>query len=195
MKHNFLILFLLFLTGCAANVSRHGYQIDPKKQIAECSTPIKLRADLSNSDVQKLGMIDVYDANLVSANCDESIVLGILKNDSCQLGADLINITKERQPDYIFSVCYQVKADFIKFKTPPSSGMLVSDPQYDWAKVQERGAASKQKGTRAYAIAVGAGVGGAVGAGIGGAVGAAGAGAATAAAAGVAGVDGAPASH
>jgi len=160
-------LTLFLLTGCSANVTRHGYQIDPKKQVAECATPIKLKADLTNSDIQKLGMIDVYDANLVSVNCDESIVLGMLKTDSCHLGADMINITEERQPDYIFSVCYRVKADFIKFKSAPSSTLLASDPQYDWAKVQARGAISKQKGNNAYFGAV---VGGAAGGAVGGAV-------------------------
>ena len=161
-----LIAFMLTAIGCAANVSRHGYQIDSGKKILSCDTPIKLNASFDKKDVITLGSIEVSDGNLISKDCDEETVLNIVRQDSCQLAADVINLTEEIQPDYFFSVCYRIKADFLKFNIAPIGQAIVSDPQYEWEKVRERGAISRQRGAAAYGAAIGSGIAGGTGAGV-----------------------------
>jgi len=159
-------IFLFGLGGCSPGVSRYGYTIKEDQKVEDCPMPFKLK--FSITDTKKLGNIEVYDHNLISSNCDIFTVLSILKRDGCYLGADLINITEEKYPDYIWSVCYRVKADFIKIDKGETKG-LESDPQYDLAKLKQEGEASRKRGNAAYINAVGAGlVGGAVGGAMGG---------------------------
>jgi hypothetical protein len=165
LKYCITGLIIIILYGCSANVARYGYKLNQTEVIPECSTPIKLKAEFDQSEVKKLGSIKVYDANLVSKNCDEESVLTIAKRDACHLGADVINITRENQPDYFWSVCYRIKADFLKFNDPQQAETIESDPQYEWRKVQKRGAISRRKGKQAYGMAVGAGVAGGLGGG------------------------------
>lgn len=130
--------------------------------------PFKLKFSLAENETKKLGNIEVYDHNLISSNCDIYTVLSILKGDGCYLGADYINITEEKYPDYIWSVCYRVKAEFVKTDKGKTE-KFESDPQYDFAKLKQEGEVSRRRGNAAYMNAVGGGlVGGVVGGAIGG---------------------------
>ncbi len=167
MKKSILIILVILFTGlcsCSPGVSRYGYTLKEEQLVADCTVPIKLKFLYKEDDMNKLGSIEVYDHNLISTNCDIYTVLNILKRDACYLGADLIDITKEKYPDYIFSVCYRVKADFLKFSKSQQTQKFESDPQYDWEKIRVEGEISRKKGNAAYWSAVGAGAaGGAVG--------------------------------
>lgn len=152
------------LCGCSAGVSRVGYSIDEQRNMSKCNIPIKLKAYFNDGEFDKMGAISIYDYNLISVDCDIAIALGTIKQDACYLGADVINITEEKYPDYVWSVCYRVNADFIKLHDRQQAQNIQSDPQYEWTKIEKEGAISRQIGKAAYWGAVGAGaIGGAVG--------------------------------
>lgn len=121
----------LALGGCASVMTRYGYELKdiPKRDASlGCSIPVKKNFQYHRDDVEVLGSIKAGDSGL-SFECGKGYVLGIFRQEACALGADLINITYERNLD-IWSSCYRAKADFLRFKDRTKVSVLESDPDY-----------------------------------------------------------------
>ncbi len=152
----FLAQFLLF--GCAAAVKRQGYSVVNSQIVADCKVLILGYEPFDPNRMELLGSIEMYDTGF-SLYCDEEYVLRKMKEEACALGADIVNITDEKQPDF-WSTCYRAKADFIRFKNREEAALIESDPHYDPVKVRER----SQETWRRVQAAISAGImGGTVG--------------------------------
>ena len=121
----------LLLAGCAAGITRTGYKPTPNQSPG--GTPgrpiaIQSHAIYNSDDVVVLGSIHVYDTGFSTA-CDEADVLGIFLKDASALDADLIDITEEKEPDFLSS-CYRARATFLHFKDREKAKSLVSDAKY-----------------------------------------------------------------
>lgn len=150
---------LVASTGCQLGITRIGYTVAETQSAAQsCQVRFRLKARFDELEVTKLGTIVVHDHNLSSQECDIATVLGMLRRDACYLGADVVNITEEKQPDYVWSICYRATADFLRMNDPKKAEGMQSDPRYDWAKIEREGAIARQKGKNAYWKALGVGL-------------------------------------
>jgi outer membrane lipoprotein SlyB len=158
----------LLVSGCAAGISRTGYKLPPgqtSKDLPLRPIAIQYNAKYDTNDVVVLGSIHDYDTS-VSTHCDEAFILDIFCREGGMLGADLINITEEHQPDF-WSTCYRAKATFLKFKDREKAKSYVSDAKYSPEEITKRVTAANK---RTEGIIIGAAVGGALGGAIGGAM-------------------------
>lgn len=137
----------LMVSGCAAGITRTGYKL-PKNQnpnaTANCRIAIKNNFKYDTNDVTVLGSIHAYDTGL-STDCDEAAVLDIFVKDGCMLGADVINITDEKQPSPWTSSCYRARATFLRFKDRELAKNVVSDPKYAPQLIIDRSVASGKR--------------------------------------------------
>ena len=122
---------ILLNSGCASGIKRTGYKL-PKEQNAKtlpiCPIVIKSHAQFETGAVVVLGHIDAYD-NGISVHCDEAYAFNLFAREACALGADIINITEEKQPDF-WSTCYRAKAEFLRFEDREKAIGLLSDSRY-----------------------------------------------------------------
>jgi hypothetical protein len=154
-------LCCLFLIGCAAGIKRTGYtqeEIEHFNDYSNCHIKIKKEANLDGYDFRLMGKVKVYDTEF-SMDCDEEYVFSLLRNEACALGADLINITNEKPPNF-WSTCYQVEVELLKILNEEQASKIVSDPHYEWSLIQERGAKGRKKQKTRFSGAV---TGGAIG--------------------------------
>lgn len=151
------------LSGCTSGITRTGYRLPSgQTSVAATNSPIaiKCNAHYSTNDVVLLGSIHAYDTGF-STRCDEAYVLGIFSEEGRMLGADVINITEERQPDF-WSTCYQAKAQFLHFKDRKMAMEVYSDPKYAPDLVAERSNKSIQLEAAEAGGAIGGLIGGAI---------------------------------
>jgi hypothetical protein len=165
MKILFPVVAMVLLCGCAAGVSRYGYSVEPSIHSAVPDIAIKKDAHFEKEDVDVLGRIKVYD-KFFSTKCDEATVFDIVLGDAGALGADLVNILWDKQPGYVWTVCYRMEAEFLRFHDREMAENIHSDPKYELACIQRRGEVGRQRKDKAYALAVVGGATGPVGAGI-----------------------------
>ena len=151
MKTNLMIFpcsLAILVSGCAAGITRTGYQL-PKSQeenkLQRCPIAIQCHAKYDTNNIVVLGSIHEYDTGF-SVYCDEAYILDIFCREGCMLGADIINITEEHQPD-LWSTCYRAKAEFLRFKDKDRERAkeLLSDPKYAPNLIIERSAKSKKR--------------------------------------------------
>ena len=70
---------------------------------SDCSRVlIRKRADIPEDVAVVVGRMSATDTG-VSSGCDERTILSIFKKDACALGADIVNITQESQPELVTS--------------------------------------------------------------------------------------------
>jgi len=122
----------ILASGCAAGITRTGYQLPPgqtSKDLPRHSIAIRCNWKYATNDVVVLGSIHAYDTGL-STDCDEAYVLDIFCREGTMLGADIINITEEKEPNPWTSTCYRAKAEFLRFKNREEATNLVSDAKY-----------------------------------------------------------------
>ena len=162
------ILFLcsaaVFISGCAAGITRTGYKLPPNqnsKDLTRCPIAIQSNAKIDTNDVVLLGSIHAYD-NGLSTGCDEAAILDIFCREGCLLGADLINITNEKQPNPWTSTCYRARASFLRFKDRDKVKGLVSDAKYAPDLIIERSVATGQRNKEVLVGAVAGGLLGAI---------------------------------
>src|ERR1041385_1967799 len=162
----FLCFIALFISGCAAGISRTGYHLPPNKtakDLERCPIAIKAHWKYNTNDVVLLGSIHDYDTGF-SENCDELAILDIFIKEGCMLGADVINITEENDPSIWSSSCYRAKADFLRLKERDQATNLVSDPQYVPEQIALHAETIRKRNNNALiGVAVGAGIGGVIG--------------------------------
>jgi hypothetical protein len=157
-----MILFCaaLFISGCAAGITRTGYQLPPGQTSKDLpKRPIAIRCEwkYDTNDVVVLGIIHDYDTGF-STDCDEVAILDIFLREGAMLGADIINITEEKQPSVWTSSCYRAKAEFLRFKDRQKAIGLVSDAKYAPKAIIERAAKYSKRNTEVLAGAVSGGL-------------------------------------
>ena len=141
-----LTLIISILSGCAAGISRTGYDSQDLPEVASvsnCNIAIKYQANYTEEEVDIIGEIKAYDTGF-SVYCDEAYVLNIFCEEACKQGADLVNITKEKYPSWKSS-CYRAKAEFLKFKDRDMIKSLVSDKKYAPELIIERSQETAQR--------------------------------------------------
>lgn len=139
MKNRFAVFVLaatFFVMGCSAGVSRQGYTLSKECVPSNCSVLVLGYEAFNETRMERLGSIEMYDTGF-SIWCDEEYVLNRMKNEACALGADIVNITDEKYPDF-WSSCYRAKADFIRLKNKEEANFVKADPHYDMVKIRER---------------------------------------------------------
>jgi hypothetical protein len=152
----------IFVSGCAAGISRTGYNLPAGQTVKNLpKRPIAIQCDAKydTNDVVVLGSIHAYDTGF-STDCDEVAILDIFLREGTMLGADIINITEEKQPSIWTSSCYRAKAEFLHFKDREKAIGLVSDSKYAPKAVIER---SAKYSKRSMEVLVGAASGGLLG--------------------------------
>jgi outer membrane lipoprotein SlyB len=162
----------ILLSGCASGISRTGYRLPAGKPPADIATRlivVKRDAHYDTNEVTVLGSIHAYDTGF-STRCDESYVLSIFSEEGRILGADVINLTEEEEPNF-WSSCYQAKAQFLRFKDRKKTIGLTSDPRYAPDLVAERSIDSIEQGTaNLNTVVLGSVLGGAIGGAIAGGI-------------------------
>lgn len=136
----------ILLSGCAVGITRTGYRLPANvnsKNLQRCRIAIQYHAKYDTNDVVVLGSIDAYDTGF-STDCDEAYVLDIFCREACSLGADLVDITEEKEPD-MWSSCYRAKAKFLRFKDREKAKGLVSDAKYAPNLIIERSVKSHKR--------------------------------------------------
>jgi hypothetical protein len=153
----------ILVSGCAAGITRTGYQLpagQTSKDLPKRPIAIQCNAKFDTNDVVVLGTIHAYDTGF-STDCDEVYVLDIFCREGSMLGADIVNITEEKQPNPWTSTCYRATAQFLRFKDREKAEGLVSDAKYAPNLIVER---SAKYSKRNKDVLVGAVAGGLLGA-------------------------------
>jgi hypothetical protein len=143
----FLGVAVILLSGCAVGITRTGYQLPPGKVSKDLPLePVAIQANVlySTNEVDVLGSIHAYD-NGFSTDCDEATVIETFCREGHMLGADLIDITDEKQPNPWTSTCYRANATFLRYKDRERAKGLVSDPHYAPDLIVERANAATHR--------------------------------------------------
>lgn len=104
-----LISFILIGCGGTHHIARSGYEIGAYTKQG-CSVVFGRELKPNLNSVQK-GSISLTDKG--SSKCSPQDAFDILRNEACELDANLIVISNERMPD-IGSSCYRCDAAFYK---------------------------------------------------------------------------------
>ena len=164
MKRTLMVVLssaVIFVSGCASAIKRTGYQLSEgqsAKRLERCPVAIQCNANHEKTNVEVLGSINASDTGF-SVDCDEAYVLDIFCKEACALGADLVLITEEKQPDF-WSTCYRARAEFLRFKDRDKAKDLFSDARYAPELIIDRSEISKK---RTRAVITGAVMGGVLG--------------------------------
>jgi hypothetical protein len=125
----FFVLSLAVSTSCSTNskLTRKGYTLseNQKVKIGDCKVFITSKKSKLFEAAKKLGTIEASDSGM-GVNCQEDYVIRNFISDACALGANVLNITSETQPNF-WSTCYRAEADFLSMEN--TSG-LTTDPNY-----------------------------------------------------------------
>lgn len=157
------------VSGCAVGISRTGYKLPAGQttgDLPQHRIVIQYQVKYDTNDVEVLGSIHAYDTGF-STDCNEARVLDIFCREGAMLGADVVDITEEHQPNPLTSTCYRARATFLRYKDREKAKHLVSDARYSPEAVAKRVAAAHKHNEEAL---VGAVAGGVVGGAIGGVV-------------------------
>lgn len=152
------------LSGCAVGIERTGYKLPAGQTSSNLPRrPIAIQCDVhyNTNDVVVLGSIHAYDTGL-SIDCDEAAVLDTFCREANMLGADVVDITEEKQPSVWTSTCYRAKAEFLRFKDREKARNLVSDAKYAPELIVERSAKFSKRSREVIAGAVFGGLLGAI---------------------------------
>ncbi|MDR3456671.1 MAG: hypothetical protein P4N60_04450 [Verrucomicrobiae bacterium] len=151
---------VILLSGCAAGITRTGYQLPPGKVSKDLpleAVPIQANVQYSTNEVDVLGSIHAYD-NGFSTDCDEATIIETFSREGHMLGADLIDITEETPPNPLTSTCYRARATFLRYKDREKAKGLVSDPQYAPGLIIERSTAATHRNNVVLGAALAGGV-------------------------------------
>ena len=113
-----LFLILLWFSSCSMSIKRIGLS-DPSSAPVDpsCQPTLVKGQKIDSARAQMLGTVQIYDPGLVTT-CDEATVQAILLREACAQHSNLVNITKEHNPNY--GTCYQVEADLYTTTHPDS---------------------------------------------------------------------------
>lgn len=151
-------------SGCAPGITRTGYQLpagQTTRDVPQRPIAIQCGVHYNTNDVVVLGSIHAYDTGL-SVDCDEAAILDVFCREGNMLGADIVDITEEHQPNPLTSTCYRARATFLRFKDREKAKDLVSDAKYAPELIIERSAKFSKRNEEVIAGAVLGGVLGAL---------------------------------
>ncbi|MEW6713929.1 MAG: hypothetical protein AB1306_02400 [Nitrospirota bacterium] len=133
-----LVCFFFLFTSCTANIKREGYQLDNSvASEKECSNIIVVKNLNYNPELVDIaGKISASDTGF-SVKCSETFVVDNFKKDACEIGADIINITKDSQPDF-WSTCYRAEAEYIRVKNREMLSEIKTDAKYSAQNISNR---------------------------------------------------------
>lgn len=153
------LIIAMFILGCTtSSIRREGYSIDGAKPTSsECKIPVKFQYDLSKGKNKTLGIIEASEPGM-GIQCQEDFVLEQFQKDACAIGANLINITDEKFPNF-WSSCYRAKAQLVLLDT---SETLKSDAKYSLDEVADNSKRGHAR-TKTMIQATGAAAAGVVG--------------------------------
>lgn len=118
-------------------VSRRGYYPDKSDDKQFCEVSIRgSRTIVPDSLGVKLGSVKLKDSGF-SNNCDESDAMKILQDEACALGADLIVILEDTQPDGL-TTCYRCSAVFYRFHDLNTRSLYPTERYYSTSEVGQR---------------------------------------------------------
>lgn len=103
---------LIFILSCSPSIHRIGYN-DSNKSIENCNVPVVKDSSLYFDEKLIVGTVEIGDPGL-AINCGSEDIKKIIQEEACKVNADLIHI-KELKPPDLWSSCYRLKADFIKY--------------------------------------------------------------------------------
>ncbi|MFA5072859.1 MAG: hypothetical protein WC539_03045 [Nitrospirota bacterium] len=135
-----VILSLCFLSaGCTAKITRQGYLLDTLQDIEKkCPDVIIVKGfDYKSDSVEIKGKISASDTAF-STTCSEAFVMDIFKKDACTIGADIINITEESQPNAWTSTCYRAEAELLRMKDRTMLSEIKTDKHYSDRNISYR---------------------------------------------------------
>lgn len=151
------LLVLLFVTsGCAPSVKRVGYTPADLKQPSSCPLAWQTNSKLTAAEARELGRIKIGDTGF-SKHCSEPEVRAIVERDACGLGAQVVDIERERRPSALGSTCYRVDARLLAL-SGPGPQLAVSDARFAAPAVEQRAEADHKKLKAAIIAGVIAGV-------------------------------------
>ncbi len=157
----YILVFTAFLlSGCAAGIKRTGYHLpegQASKDLPRRTIAIQCDPQFSINEVESLGTIHAYDTGF-SVDCDEVAVLDAFCREGTMVGADIIHITKEKQPSILGSTCYRADAEFLRVKDREKARILVSDAKYAPDLIVNRAEKSNKRSRQVLVGAVGGGL-------------------------------------
>ena len=133
-----MVCFLFLFASCTSSIKREGYVLDHSTvSQADCANTIIVRSlDYDPGLVVPLGKISASDSGF-SVDCSEKFVIDSFKKDACAVGADIVNITKDSQPDF-WSTCYRAEAELLRIKDREKLSNIKSDSRYSEQNVGHR---------------------------------------------------------
>ncbi len=109
-----LTVLSLSVLACAPAVRHVRYDhVTLAPLDADCSLDIYEIGETIAKPHDRVGEVYIHDT-MFSVNCGREVVRGLMRARACATGADGVEIVKESFPD-LFSTCYRVKAEFLKF--------------------------------------------------------------------------------
>lgn len=153
------LVLLSFSIGCATGLKRVGYQLpagSDAKNLQRCPIAVRSGAHYDAAAVEVVGGLKAFDTGF-STTCDEAYILDLFCKEACAIGADVVNVTEEHQPDW-WSTCYRANAEFLRYKDREQAKVLLSDAKYAPELIIDRAEKSKKRTRTIIAASVMGGV-------------------------------------
>ena len=104
------VITVLLLCGCSTYVKYDAQYATGVSKAPGCDLDIAMPPDSLQGSIKKVGHIYIGDTGL-SIDCGWDTVMRNLRENACAAGADAVQVTSFKQPDWV-STCYRVDADF-----------------------------------------------------------------------------------
>lgn len=111
----FILVFTLFIVGCATTDQYVRYQSTVSSKPKNCKLDIYSENLELHKKTQVIGEVQIRDTGF-SVNCDSETVMSKIKTMACKEGADAIHVYKVRHPSWSGSTCFQANARFLKYE-------------------------------------------------------------------------------
>lgn len=133
-----MVCFSFLFASCTASINREGYVLDNSMvSQTDCANTIIVRSlNYDPGLVVLMGKISASDSGF-SVDCSEKFVIDSFRKDACAVGADIVNITKDSQPDF-WSTCYRAEAELLRIKDRERLSSIKSDSRYAEQNVGHR---------------------------------------------------------
>ena len=111
MKKLHLLVIIIFLTSCGSTVRTNIVQKHPP---TESIKVIKIYDKLPDNTIL-LGTVKVGDSGF-STDCGEMTQINKIMNKGMQMGGDIAQIVKHKEPSALSSTCHRITAKIYKIK-------------------------------------------------------------------------------
>lgn len=118
-------IFALAISGCASSVTSHGGKSGTPKSSVACDTVIYPHSLPIENKISHLGSVDVGDTGF-TVDCSPMTVLGHIRQNACERGADAVRVTELKSPTFMVSTCFRARADLYTVSPNPWAGMSIT---------------------------------------------------------------------